>query len=50
MISGDKEVVSADMGVSIVWWAFRFYVFGEGVPLELGIMLKRTPCFDGSSM
>ena len=50
MIGGDKEVVAADVGVSVVWWAFGFYVFGKGIPLELCIIVKGTPCFDGSSM
>ena len=39
MIGGDEEGVAADVGVSVVWWAFRFYVFGEGVPLELCIVV-----------
>lgn len=50
MIGGDKEVVAADVGVSVVWWAFRFYVFGEGIPLELCIVVEGSPCFDGSSV
>ena len=39
MVGGHKEVVAADVSVSVVWRTFRFYVFGEGIPLELCIVV-----------
>ena len=50
MVCGYKEVISADVGVSVEWWTFGFYVFCQGVPLELCLVGEFSPCSDGSSV
>ena len=48
MVGGYEEVVSADCGFGVVWWAFGFYVFCQGVPLELCFVGEFSPGSDGS--
>ena len=43
-----EEVVSADCGFGVVWWAFGFYLCGEGVPFELFFVWEGPPCCYGS--
>ena len=43
-----EEVVSADCGFGVVWWAFGFYLGGEGVPFELFFVWEGSPCCNGS--
>ena len=50
MVCGYEEVISADVGVSVEGWTFGFYVFGQGVPLELCFVSEFSPGSDGSSM
>ena len=50
MVCGYEEVISADVSVGVVWWTFGFYVFCQGVPLELCFVSEFSPGSDGSSM
>ncbi len=50
VVCGYEEVVSADVGIGIEWWAFGFDVFCQDVPLELGFVGEFSPGFDGSSV
>ena len=50
MVCGYEEVISADVSVGVVWWTFGFYVFCQGVPLELCFVSEFSPGSDGSSV
>ena len=50
MICRYEKVVPADVGVGVEWWTFGFYVFCQGVPLELCFVSEFSPGFDGSSV
>ena len=50
MVCGYEEVISADVGVGVEWWAFGFDIFSQGVPLELCFVSEFSPGSDGSSV
>lgn len=50
MVCRYEKVVSADVSVGVEGWTFGFYVFCQGVPLELGFVCECSPGSDGSSV
>ena len=48
VIGTDEEVVTADVGVRVVWEPFGWYLSGYGRPFQLFVVFEAFPCLDGS--
>ena len=48
VIGTDEEVVTADVGVGVVWEPFGRYLSGYGRPFQLFVVFEAFPCLDGS--